>query len=243
MIIDCHVHAGRADGLTQSWNTWQDIGVSLRRMDSAGIDKAVVLPIGVVNTANYAQQNRDIADMVRAHPGRLVGFAKVSQAHDKGRVSPMLREAFGELGLRGLKLHQHPTREIMDTLKEWGKPLLVDVVGKAYALRYVAESYPETPIIVAHMGKFRSDAEAHLATLWLAKRYANVYFDTSSVMLHEWLERAVEEGLWTKMIFGSDGPGCHCAVELARIRALELKPEQAEWVLGRTLSRLIGETE
>jgi hypothetical protein len=155
----------------------------------------------------------------------------------------MLREAFGELGLRGLKIHGHPNREIMDALREHRKPLLADVRGKVYELRFAAESYPDVPIIIAHMGQFKSDERAHLETIWLAKRHGNIHFDTSSVLLHEWLERAVEEGLCDRMLFGSDGPGCHCAVELARIRVLGLSTEDEARVLWRNISRLIGEAD
>jgi len=238
MIIDAHVHAGRSDGLTHSWNTWADVEVTRRRMREAGIDKAVLLPIG---STNFSRRNRETAEIVKEYPGEFWGFAKVNQEEDRGRVGDMLEEAFGELGLRGLKLHGHPTREIMEVLAHHGKPLLVDVKGEVYPLRYVVESYPDVPVIVAHMGQFRSDEKAHLFTLWLAGNYENVYFDTSSVLEHEWLERAVEEGLCGKMIFGSDGPGLHCGVELARIRFLHLSPEDEEKVLWRNIARLLGE--
>lgn len=238
MIIDCHVHAGHGDGLEHSWDTFEDIDISLKRMDDAGIDKAIILPIGVTNFRTY---NREIAQIVQAHPDRLYGFAKVNQTEDKGRIEEMLGEAFNELRLRGLKLHGHPNREIMEALRKYRKPLLVDVYGKVYGLRYVAESYPDVPVIIAHMGQFKSNEEAHLMTIWLAKRYSNIYFDTSSVILYEWLEQAIVENLYEKMIFGSDGPGCHCGVELSRIKALKLPPEKEELVLWKNISRVIGE--
>jgi len=238
MIVDCHVHAGHGDALAHSWDTFEDIEISLRRMDACGIDKAVVLPI---ETMDFRGANREISEIVRAHPDRLYGFAKVNQERDKGRIKEMLDEAFGEMGLRGLKIHGHPNREIMETLSQHRKPLLADVYGKVYELRYVAESYPDVPIIIAHMGQFKSNAQAHLNTIWLAKRYRNIYFDTSSVILHEWLEQAVEEALCNRMLFGSDGPVCHCAVELARIRALGLPAADEALVLWKNISRLIGE--
>jgi len=240
MIIDSHVHAGHGDALAHSWDTFEEIDISLQRMDESGIDRAVILPIG---SANFTEYNREIAAIVERHPDRLYGYAKVNQQEDRGRVEAMLGEAFDELGLRGLKLHGHPNREIMEALDKYRKPLLVDVAGRVYPLRFVAESFPEVPIIIAHMGQFKSNDEAHMATLWLAERYDNVYFDTSSVMLHEWLERVVEEGLCEKMIFGSDGPGCHCGVELARVRALGLSAEDEERVLCGNIGRLIGEVE
>ncbi len=239
MIIDAHIHAGVSEDLAHSWDTFEDIEVSLRRMDEAGIDKAVVLPIGI---KNYEMHNRETADIVARYPDRLFGFAKVSQKQDEGRVAKLLEEAFEKLGLYGLKLHGHPNREIMEVLNKYRKPLLADVYGEVYPLRYVAESYPQIPIIIAHMGQFlTTNPKPKLETLWLAKRYENVYFDTSSVSVHEWLERAIKEGLAHKMIFGSDGPVCHCGVELARIEYLNLTDEQKELVLYKNIARLLGE--
>ena len=238
MIIDAHVHAGHADALTDSWETFGDIEVSLRRMDQVGIDKAVVLPIG---SANFQHYNRELARIVQAHADRLFGFAKVNQTADAGRIEAMLAEAFDKLPLLGLKLHGHPNREIMEVMDHYRKPILVDPRGEVYGLRYPAESFPQVPIIIAHMGKFCCiDTRVRVVTMWLARRYANVYFDTSSVMDHESLELAVAEGLSAKMIFGSDSPGLHCGVELARIHHLDLTDEQREMVLWRNIARLIG---
>ncbi len=238
MIIDAHIHAGYSDALQHSYDTFEDIETSLRRMDEAGIDQAVVLPIG---QSNFERHNRETAEIVSSHPDRLHGFAKVSQKHDAGRVEPLLAEAFGELGLVGLKLHGHPNREIMEVMARHRKPLLVDVKGEVYGLRYVAESYGDVPIIIAHMGKFCCiDTPVRVMTMWLARRYPNVYFDTSTVIDHESLEMAVAEGLCHKMIFGSDGPGVHCGVELARVQALDLTDEQRRQVLAGNIAALIG---
>ncbi len=239
MIVDAHIHAGWSEDLAHSWDTFEDIEVSLHRMDEVGIDKAVVLPIGI---KNYEVHNRETAQIVAKYPDRLFGFAKVSQNQDEGRVDRLLKEAFDKLNLRGLKLHGHPNREIMESLNKYKKPLLVDVYGEVYPLRYVAESYPDIPIIIAHMGQFMTtNPKPRLETIWLAKRYENVYFDTSSVGVHEWLEQAVKEGLTHKMIFGSDGPVLHCGVELARVKYLNLSADAEAMVLAGNILKLLGE--
>jgi predicted TIM-barrel fold metal-dependent hydrolase len=149
MIIDSHVHAGYSEALLHSWDTFEDIETSIKRMDQHGIDKAVILPIG---SGNYDLHNRQTAEIVARHPRRLLGYAKLSQQQDAGRVEPLLREAFEKLELVGLKLHGHPNREIMDVMARYKKPVLADVAGQVYPLRYVAEQYPSVPIIIAHMG-------------------------------------------------------------------------------------------
>ncbi len=238
MIIDSHVHAGWSDTLLHSWDTFEDIRTSLKRMDECDIDKAVILPIG---HDGYERHNRETAEIVARHPHRLIGYAKVNQKLDAGRIEPLLREAFEKLGLAGLKLHGHPTREIMEVMNHYRRPILADVYGEVYGLRYVAEQYPAVPLIIAHMGKFMAfDGAMRQTTLWLVKTYPNLYFDTSSVAEHEWLERAVAENVAHKMIFGSDGPGLHCGVELARVKYLHLPKDQEAMVLGGTIARLLG---
>lgn len=238
MIVDSHAHAGYSDALKNSWDTFEDINVSLRRMDQAGIDKSVILPIG---DDNFELHNRQTADIVARHADRLIGYAKVSQKYDAGRVEKLLREAFEQLGLRGLKLHGHPNREIMEVMNHYRKPVLADVFGEVYGMRYVAEQYPDVPVIIAHMGKFIGfDGTMRQTVLWLVKEYPNLYFDTSSVCDHEWLERTVAQGLTHKMIFGSDGPELHCGVELARVRMLNLPKDQETMVLGGTILKLLA---
>ncbi len=165
MIVDSHVHAGWSDTLMHSWDTFEDINVTLGRMDECGIDKAVILPIG---HDGFERHNRETAEIVAKHPDRLVGYAKVSQKYDAGRIESLLREAFEKLGLVGLKLHGHPTREIMEVMNHYRKPILADVFGEVYGLRYVAEQYPAVPVIIAHMGEFLSiKGQVRQTTLWL----------------------------------------------------------------------------
>ena len=61
--------------------------------------------------------------MCRRHPGKLIGFARHDPESEAGRLSAMLRREVAD-GLRGLKLHKHPTREILDSVAELGIPIL-----------------------------------------------------------------------------------------------------------------------
>ena len=42
MIIDCHCHAGKGDGLTGPWDTAAPLQKSMRRAARAGINRTVV---------------------------------------------------------------------------------------------------------------------------------------------------------------------------------------------------------
>src|SRR5688500_9978370 len=103
MIIDGHCHAGRGDGLTAPWNTDAPLDAYNRRARAAGIHRTVVVP---TFHSDYATANRELAELVRQHEDRLIGFAMVHARSDAGRIEEMLAEAV-YLGLRGLKLHGH----------------------------------------------------------------------------------------------------------------------------------------
>jgi len=236
MIIDSHIHAGHADGLTASYTTFEDIATSLERMDSAGIDGAIVLPIDTTREAD-----EETARIVAEHPGRLWGYSKVHQQRDEGQVAGRLRYAVEKLGLVGLKLHGLPNREIMAACDGLGLPVLVDPENRPWGLQWAAGAYPGVDIIVAHFGSFLSrSAEAHQQSVWLARKFPNVYLDTSSVMIFSWLEEGLAECGAEKLVFGSDGPGIHCGPELEKVRCLGLSAEDEAKVLGGNIARLCG---
>jgi predicted TIM-barrel fold metal-dependent hydrolase len=54
------------------------------------------------------------------------------------------------------------------------------------------------------------------------------------------LARAVERCGPRKILFGSDGPWLHPGLELAKIRALRLPPDQERLILGDNFLRLTG---
>jgi len=207
-------------------------------MDKLGIDKAVVLPI---NSSDYRRANRETAEIVAGHPDRLVGYAKVDQSKDAGRVDEMLSEAFGQLGLVGLKLHGYPTHEVMEAVLKHNVPMLVDLLNEPAPLQYSAEQYPDVRMVIAHFGSFLShNHHAHQQAIWLAKTFPNVYLDTSSVSHFEWLEVGVKKLGPEKIIFGSDGPILHCGVELAKIDFLNLNKKARDKILYQNVARLVG---
>jgi hypothetical protein len=94
--------------------------------------------------------------------------------------------------------------------------------------------------IVPHLGSFGDDYRAQVATIDLLVRLPNVYADTSGVRRFDLLEQAVRRAGAAKILFGTDGPWLHPAVEIAKIHALRLRPEAARKVLGGNILRLLG---
>jgi uncharacterized protein len=243
MIVDGHCHAGRGDGLTSPWDTEAPLGAYLRRARAAGIDRTVVVAAG---NRDYARANRELARIVARHPGRLVGFACVHAHRDAGRVRRMVGEAVTRWGFRGVKVHRYDapaTREVCEAARAFGVPLLYDVVGAVHLLDLLVPQYPEVDFVVPHLGSFADDWRAHERLIDQLARYPNLYADTSGVRRFDYLVRAVRRAGPGKLVFGSDGPWLHPALELAKVRLLGLPPAEEAMVLGGNLLRLIGRAE
>ncbi len=238
MVIDCHCHAGQGDGFTGPWDTDAPLGKYLQRAARAGIQRTVLLP---AFHSDYAVANRALARLVARQAQRLTGFAMVHAARDRGRILPMLRTAIERDGLAGIKLHRHDapiTREVCDAARALRVPLLYDVTGEVSVVELLAEQYPDVAFIIPHLGSFADDWRAQLALIDHLERHPNVYADTSGVRRFDLLAQAVRRAGAHKILFGSDGPWLHPALELAKVQLLHLAPADEARVLGGNLLRL-----
>jgi uncharacterized protein len=236
LIIDAHCHAGKGEAMDAPWSSFADPEVTLRRAAEAGIDKTIIFPI---NNPTYEKANEELAAIVRRYPGKLIGFAKHDPVSEAGKIRRLLMHEVQDLGLRGLKLHQVPTREMLDTVAELRIPILFHP-PKVRDYHMIASSYPQINFILAHLGSFASqDWSEHLQAIEVAKRYPNVYLETSSVVFFEYLEMAVRELPAEKIIFGTDGPLVDSRVELYKIRLLKLPREKEEKILSGNILRLL----
>ena len=236
-IIDAHCHAGRGEAMSAPWNTLADVEVTLRHMAEAGIDRTVIFPI---NNREYGKPNREIAAICRRHPDKFIGFAKHDPQTESGWIGALLRQEVEQLGLKGLKLHRLPTREVLDAVAELRIPILYHP-EKVSNFHIIAAEYPRIPFIMAHLGNFASrDWTEHVAAIDICRRYPNVYLETSSVVFFKFLEMAAKEAGPDKLIFGSDGPELDSRVELHKIKLLKLKPADEAKVLGGNILRLLN---
>jgi predicted TIM-barrel fold metal-dependent hydrolase len=241
MIIDSHCHAGKGDGLTAPANTSAPLERYLVRARKAGIDRTVIFS---ALSGGYQQANRAVARMVRARPDRLMGFAFLHPIADKGRIAAMVAEAAGPLGLIGLKVHRHDgriTREICDAALRHRLPVLYDVLDEVAPVELLAREYPTVNFIIPHLGSFADDWRAQIGLIDHLERHPNVFTDTAGVRRFDILEQAVCRAGAHKILFGSDGPWLHPAVELAKVMALDISVADRQLILCGNILRLIGQ--
>jgi predicted TIM-barrel fold metal-dependent hydrolase len=241
MIIDCHCHAGKGDGLTGPWDTAAPLEQYLRRAAKAGINRTVLL---AAFHSDYSVANREVARIVASRPDRFYGFAFVHPERDRGRVYQLIKVAVEQYGFCGIKVHRYDariTREICEVARVFSLPVLYDLMGEASAAELLAQEYPDVSFIIPHLGSFSDDWRAQLALIDPLARHPNIYTDTSGVRRFDLLEQAVRRAGARKILFGSDGPWLHPGVELAKVKALALPASDEQLVLGGNLLRLIGQ--
>src|SRR5688572_1293512 len=239
MIVDCHCHAGKGDGLTGPWDTNAPLSKYLIRAARAGIQRTVLF---AAFHSDYSIANREVARIVRSRPDRFWGFAFIHPQRDRGRVRAMVEQAVTDYGFVGIKVHRNDapiTREVCDSARAFSLPVIYDVVGQVSVIELLAEEYPDVAFIIPHLGSFADDWRAQLALIDHLVRHPNVYADTSGVRRFDLLEQAVQRAGARKILFGSDGPWLHPAVELAKIKALRLSAREEQLILGQNFLRLI----
>lgn len=241
VIIDCHCHAGKGDGLTGPWDTAAPIERYMQRAVMAGINRTVLF---ATFHSNYAVANRQVAHIVASRPGRFYGFAFVHPQRDGGRVYTLAQEAVRRFGFVGIKVHRYDgriTRKVCEAARAFSLPVLYDVMGEVSVVELLAEEYPDVSFIIPHLGSFSDDWKAQLALIDHLVRHPNIYTDTAGVRRFDLLEQAVRRAGAKKVLFGSDGPWLHPGVELAKVCALCLSKPEERLVLGGNLLRLIGQ--
>lgn len=242
MIIDAYNNiwqaGGNSDYLTSESYTPD---VLITHLDDAGVDMAVGCSLGQMIDNDF------IAETVRTHPDRFIGFGQVNPRHPDA-VETVLR-CGAELGLRGLKLHPQlhgyhfADHGLLDPIfaaaAEVGLTILVNALDDPFcaplSIEEISKGHPDVPLLIAHMGTVWNVVEAML----VAERNEHIYLETSGTQFIE-VKMAYDRVGPAKIVMGSDWPGSLFVLERAKIA--HAIPDAADRALveGDNLARLLG---
>jgi predicted TIM-barrel fold metal-dependent hydrolase len=241
MIIDAYNNVwqagGTSDYLTSESYTPEDM---IRAMDLAGVDMAVGCSLGQM------MDNGFISSTMQKYPNRIVGF---------GQVNPRFADAVEtvekcatQFNLKGLKLH--PTMHgyhfadhglldpIFDAADRNGLVVLVNALDDPFcaplSIEEIARGFPNTPVLIAHMGTVWNLNEAIL----VAKRNPNIYLETSGSQLLD-VKLAYRSLGPDQIVMGTDWPGSDFDLERAKIARAVPNATDRELIEGKTLARLL----
>ncbi|MGZ3422068.1 MAG: amidohydrolase family protein [Polyangiales bacterium] len=231
------------------------VDFTIAALDAASIERALVSawwgPTGPMLS------NDDVAAVVRAAPDRFAGIASVDLSRPMDAVRE-LRRCVRELGFRGCRLlpwlwrlppNDRRYYPIYAECIELGVPFCLQVghtgplapsePGRPIPyLDEVALDFPELVIVGGHIG-----FPWTLEMISLARKYPNVYIDTSAYKPSRYPPELVDymkSGGRKKVLFGSNYPMLMPAACTAEIPALGLDDEASHLFLYENAKRVFG---
>ena len=243
-MIDGHVHVG----------TWSErffgLTVDLRgvdeTLDACGLDGAVV-------TSTDLRDNESLFRALDGAQKRYWFFPWVNPAdpEDLRRL-----EAWGDR-VNGVKMHPSCDRiritdprcePFLDYAEAHGMPVLVhcgrwqEMASYRFALE-AAERRPGVRFILAHMGGDMPSLVRATYEALSGGACPNVFLGTEGIREYRLLRTAVRAVGADRVIWGSDFPIGHPKMYLGLLEALELEPDERDWLTRRSLLRALGEPE
>jgi len=188
----------------------------------------------IIYYPDLKSSNQEIADLVKNHSDKFIGFGSVNPNKDEEYVEAKLKE-IEDLGFKGIKML--PTLQMFNPVENknfekiceyceknrkiilyhtgcdpgpWENPVISEDANPKY-LTNILERY-NLKIILAHFGSY----SAWKPGIWfeealeLGRRFDNVYFDTAAVSSFIFSEKVLDKirenvGL-DRLLFGSDYP-------------------------------------
>jgi predicted TIM-barrel fold metal-dependent hydrolase len=193
----------------------------------------------------------------------LVAFPSIDLLMDPNAMVAEIERCASEMGAKGIKLHPaeghfFPRDERLwpayEKIQELGLPMIThggifmmtpDVdYTKPSNFEPVLKSFPDLKLVIAHLGHgFWDESVA------LAKKYPNVYFDTSAVISGVEHLKVLSDDDSVELIrtlgadrvmFGSDYPWFSPALSLETLSQLPLTAAEKDKILGANARKILG---
>jgi hypothetical protein len=234
VIFDSHMHIG----------TFPFFNVSL---DRDGL-VALMQETGLSGCCLFAPDNGEVQRTVESIDG---AHALVwANPRVPGNIEEAIR-LLDEPAFLGVKLHPlldsyHPNdprlRPLMEVVSERRLPVLVHcghpIFTLPWSIEELAVEYPDANVIFGHMG--HGNVVYINASIDIACRRPNVYLETSGMPMHTKIAEAIEKVGPTRVLYGSDAPFHHPAVEILKVRLSGLSEDLVERVLRANALELFG---
>jgi len=208
MIVDADTHISNLR--TENRITAEEL---ISKMDESKVDKALAW---LQPVCDIAEGNRYIYESMKKYPGRILGVGWVdpkAEGVDKSR--DMIKRCVEEYGFFGVKMNG--AQNFYDILnREFAEPIIEEIAktGKVLAfhsdgdnnthpskIAVIAQRYPETTILLVHMGMTATDAAIEAAAA-----NKNIVLIGSGMPDYSAVLTAVEKVGTGRVCYGSDTP-------------------------------------
>lgn len=222
--IDAHSHIGTFGGWASCSITPEEL---IADMDEYNVEKAVI--------CTYPQQ--ESIDACDKYPDRFVGCLWVNPTEGAKVVEAQIRDAVANHNFKAVKLHplshaylanDECVFPVAELCIEMELPLMIHTGHPPFSLPWsvgqLADRYPQLPICQIHMG--HGNGMFVQAAIDMAKKYPNLYLETSGMPMHYKIKEAYETVGSDRIMWGLDAPFHHPTVEMQRTIVSGLTDEQ-----------------
>lgn len=251
MIIDADVHISP----TPEGGNSITADELLRIMDRAGVDKALTW-LQPPYMREIRAANRYVYESVRRYPDRLLGFGWADPHLGLEHARDEIRRCVEEYGFYGVKLNgaqnsfyiddPQLSLPLIEEIAQTGRLLAFHIGTDAYEathpfrLAKIARRFPQTPILMIHMGGvgFHDLSDAAIE---FAAECPNITLVGSAVRPINVLKAIKRLGAG-RVCFGSDTPFALMHVEVATYHALlegEVTEAEKRQIMGGNIARLL----
>jgi predicted TIM-barrel fold metal-dependent hydrolase len=255
--IDVHGHYGRyvraGQGSVLDELSSADAAEVVRRAREANIELTIVSPLTALLPrfqADAVAGNAEAARVIAETPG-LNQYVVVDprRAETYAQANEMLKQP----QCVGIKIHPeehgYPIREHGAAIFEFAAKRRAVVLTHSSEPNSLAEDFipwanefPEVRLILAHIGCGWDGDVTHQVRAIQQSRHGNVFADTSSArsFVPGLIERAVREIGVERVLFGTDTPLYHAAMQRARIEYADLSGADKRRILRENALNLFG---
>lgn len=239
MIIDLHNHLGlsqdggfsKIEDVLANMTTYKIAKVALFAIDEEGYEPT------------YKKQNAKVISVQEAHPDKIIAFARIVPSAGSLAVEEFKRCL--KKGVKGLKmkmsygLDPKDAKAVLDLIADRGDfPVIIHTAHDEHSQPKLWEPiiarYPKINFIMAHGGKDR-----YRQCNEVAIKHKNAYIDTSTLSFNRTRYTYVTAGPG-KIVFASDYPYSHPAIELTKMRLLVKDKKDLNAILYQNATRLLG---
>jgi hypothetical protein len=252
MIIDADVH------ISPTFEGGNSITIEelIRRMDYAGVDKAVTW-LQPPYKREIDMANQYVYEAVQKYPERIVGFGWADPNLGVQKAKEMARHCIKDFNFYGVKLNGAQNNfyiddpkisiPVIEEIADMGSILAFHVGADAYEHTHpfrvgkIAKMFPELRILMVHMGG-ASFADLSNAAIEVAQDNPNITLIGSAVRAIP-IMKAIKTLGTDRVCFGSDTPFELMHVEVAKYDALlkgEFEAKEIQKVMGGNISRIFN---
>jgi predicted TIM-barrel fold metal-dependent hydrolase len=179
-------------------------------MDRHGIDQMwISSSTGLAR--DFVQSNRRMAEFIAEYPDRFLGYLTVNPNYHE-MVESEVRECIERLGFRAIKLHPWlqafsvhlpVVHHIMELAREYRVPVMFHDGTPPYSdtlqIAALADTHPETDIILGHAGMF----DSYRAAIEACNTHENIWLCICGTIVGDTRE-IFEKARHDRLLFGTD---------------------------------------